>query len=313
MAEQWIPAKLALEIVKDERSLIDRLRTDLLTTRARMIKSKFETVEGRPVGPGFWEIDPYFSFKADWDRGDFTNCIDGELDVDVYGLEIELSGILDMMPFEQRGLVLRSISVAGNRDWISARDAYAICFDSRSPNKAGSWLIEQASLGFLVARAVQAERVPRVSGSKPKWVGREWDVPAWFWEKCRSRNATTSWPDGRFSVQGADAFGQDNMVLRDVHFHKPTLEAALVNEVTPVAGPHENVEQENNRGRRPTYDWHTACSSVWGMLLRSELIPEVQADVEKALIALLAKGDREPSESTVRPYAKIIFQEYLKA
>jgi hypothetical protein len=313
MAEQWIPAKLALEIVKDERSLLDRLRTDLLTTRARMIKSKFETLECKPVGPAFWEIDPYSNFKADWDRGDFTNCIDGELDVDVYGLDIELSGILDMVPFEQRGMVLRSISVAGNPDWISARDAYARCFDSRSPNNAGRWLIDQASLGFLVARAVQAERLPRVSGTKPTWIEREWDVPAWFWDHCRGRDTTSSWPEGRFSVQGVDAFGRGGMVLRGVHFHRPTLDAALTSEEKPVAEPAEIIEHENNRGRRPSYDWHTACSSIWGMLLRSELIPEVQADVEKALIAFLAKGDKEPSVSTVRPYAKIIFQEYSKA
>ncbi|KHS41597.1 hypothetical protein NJ75_04651 [Novosphingobium subterraneum] len=86
-----------------------------------------------------------------------------------------------------------------------------------------------------------------------------------------------------------------------------------MSEAKPVVEHGASIDNDNNRGRRPTYDWHTACSSIWGMLLRSELIPEVQADVEKALITLLAKGDKEPSVSTVRPYAKIIFQEYSKA
>jgi hypothetical protein len=45
-------------------------------------------------------------------------------------------------------------------------------------------------------------------------------------------------------------------------------------------------------------------------LHRGELIPETQADIELALIEVLTKGDIAPSESTVRPFAKPIWEEF---
>lgn len=66
------------------------------------------------------------------------------------------------------------------------------------------------------------------------------------------------------------------------------------------------------RGRNPTYDWPAATSAVWGSLHRGELIPATQAEIETALIAYLTDGDKSPSESSVRPYAKPIWLEFQK-
>ena len=45
---------------------------------------------------------------------------------------------------------------------------------------------------------------------------------------------------------------------------------------------------------------------------RGEFKPKVQADNELAKIKSLTVGDKEPSESTVRPYASAIWLEYKK-
>lgn len=66
-------------------------------------------------------------------------------------------------------------------------------------------------------------------------------------------------------------------------------------------------------GRRPKYDWPASCLAVFGLIHRGDLKPENQAEVERALIAHLSDENGGPSESTVRPYAKMIWEESLKA
>ena len=70
---------------------------------------------------------------------------------------------------------------------------------------------------------------------------------------------------------------------------------------------------EAQRGRKPKYDWPAATLAVFGLIYRGELKPEIQADIERALIDHLSHGDNAPSESTVRPYAKLVWEEYSKA
>ncbi len=67
------------------------------------------------------------------------------------------------------------------------------------------------------------------------------------------------------------------------------------------------------RGRKPKYDWPAATLAIFGMIYRGDLKPELQADIERALIDHLTLGDSAPSESTARPYAKLIWDEYSKA
>ena len=67
---------------------------------------------------------------------------------------------------------------------------------------------------------------------------------------------------------------------------------------------------KSNAGRKPKYDWDKASNEIWGKIYRGELFPKKQADIESALIEYLAKGDEEPGESTVRPYARRIWIEF---
>ncbi|WP_373492493.1 hypothetical protein [Parasphingorhabdus sp.] len=62
-------------------------------------------------------------------------------------------------------------------------------------------------------------------------------------------------------------------------------------------------------GRKQSYNWSEASTAIWGQIYRGELMPNKQADIEKALIEFLRSGDTEPGESTVRPFARIIWKE----
>jgi len=313
MVEQWIPTKQALEIVDDERAIMQRLSTGLVKSRAKMLWSNAGKFADKRVEADFWEVDRYSEFNANWETGDFSKCLDGEGDVYAFSVTIELTGILAMLPFEERASTARSLSVAGNSEWLSAKDAQTLCFDSHSPMSIGAWIIAQGKLGFVTARAVQAE-LRRVANSDGfEWLEREWDVPVWFWDSCtKSTSSNQSWATGRFTSTGRTPMGSGVLTLNGVYFHKRAFFELLGKPLveTPEL-PLADTEQ-SKRGRKPYYDWPVAMSTVWGRLLNSEWSPKVQAEVEQALISALRVGDKEPSESTVRPFAKAIFEEYSK-
>lgn len=68
----------------------------------------------------------------------------------------------------------------------------------------------------------------------------------------------------------------------------------------------EGRETEPNKkpGPKP-YDWLKATNAVWGQIYRGELIPEKQADIERAL----AEVERVKGDTTARPYARPIWRE----
>jgi hypothetical protein len=170
-------------------------------------------------------------------------------------------------------------------------------------------IIEQARLGFVVARAVLAQCERHTSRSQLAWEEREWDVPTWFWSDfIGARSSFEEWGVGQFSGSGVAGGVNCTITLSGVHFHRPSLEAFLG--LTDEAGPPET--QTSKRGRTPTYRWPETVSAIWGQIYRGDLKPKFQADIEKAMIKLLGPPDASAGESTVRPYAKIVFDEFLK-
>lgn len=314
MTEQWIPARKAFEIIPDERALIARLRSGLLIARGDVSTSESKAPVFGTIRPEFWLHDPFFDFQSNWESGDFTNSLNGDDSVDALNVCIALTGLLEMVAFEDRGLLTRRLSVAANAEWMTAQSTQALLFTTPiNPKSAGRWILEQARFGFVIARAVQAQcRIGAPSG-KWSWEEREWDVPTWFWTNFTSEQTSVQdWGMGRFSGHGRTPQGSGSITLTGLHFHKATIEALLGLNGAAASQPAGNAAAESKRGRRPTYDWHVASSTIWGRLHRGDLKAKTQADIEQAFIAVLSRGGQEPSESTVRPYAKTIFEEYIK-
>lgn len=315
MAEQWIPAHKALEIVKNEVAIVSALRSGSIKANAALISATDLRYARNPVRADFWEFHRNSNFTADWQAGHFSNICDQTIEVHVNGVTIELTGILKMINADERGLVARSLSVAGNPDWLSSLEARRLCYAVVNPISAATWLLEQARLGFVSARAVKAEMKRAISDDHCIWAEREWDIPVWFWESfTKQLESHQNWETGRFSGRGRAPDGSGEMVLSGVYFHAQTLRLLIGQEDHRPDNEPRAADEPERRGRKPQYDWPAAVSAIWGKLYRNELLPlpRTQADIERAMIEVLRVGDKEPSESTVRPYAKCIFEELEK-
>ena len=253
MVEQWIPARKAFEIIQDQRALEERLKTGLQRAKAELLMSESQTLSNADIPSGFWQHDVYYDPRFDWNSGDFVGRIDGAEEVNAMGVKLALTGVLEMVAFERRGLLARSLSVAGSKEWLTALEAKRLVYGDTTRNYhiAGDIIVEQARLGFIVAKAVLAQCQQQGDTAEWTWQEREWDIPAWFWSNfIEKATGAHDWTLGQFSGVGIAFKGICSIALSDVHFHRESVEAFL--------GVTETVEQsepsETRRGRRPTYE-----------------------------------------------------------
>ncbi len=308
MVEHWIPASKAIEIVQDKLALCSRLHAGLISARADLLIIDHKEEREAAIPRGFWWAEGHAALVQDWRSGDFETWIDQKVQCKAFGVTLALSQVLEMIAFEKRALIARSLSVAGDPDWISARDARRIALQHSNTSQAGEKIIELAKLGFVAGRAVLLEAYrssPVVD--EVVWEQREWNIEPWFWKGFTlSQRSKQNWDLGKFSGSGDGPTAIHYVMLSGVYFHRASL-AALEGPKAP-----EPEVEKAKRGRKPEYDWAKASSEVWGKLYRGDLKAQNQADIELALIESLTVGDKSPGESTVRPYAQPIWEQYVK-
>lgn len=135
-------------------------------------------------------------------------------------------------------------------------------------------------------------------------------MPLWFWRDFNDvRKAIYQWDLGKVRGEARRDGEAQRIQLQDLHFHR----SGLINLGLAPSTKADEPAHESKRGRRPHYDWPAASLAIFGLIYRGDLKPETQADIERALIGHLTKGDNSPSESTVRPFAKQIWDEYSRA
>jgi hypothetical protein len=143
-----------------------------------------------------------------------------------------------------------------------------------------------------------------------KWDEREWDIPTWFWSNFTGYGTSRlNWELGKFAGTGVAQHRRQKITLSGVYF----LRSSLLPVPVPGEAKSPDIGSNGKRGRQRAYDWEAAVAAVWGAIYRGEFIPDNQAAIERELQRRLANGDREPSESAVRPFASRIWSEIQKA
>lgn len=317
MSHEWIKAALALEYVSDDLldysarlRICERAHAGLIAAKAERIIWSGKEERDRLIGKGFWWAEGREALNQDWCAGDFSTWIDQRVKVQAFGVSFDFTALSELVPADKQAAALRRISVIADEDWISASDLFRAMSTKGGPFAAK--LLEACQLGQIAGRAMRAKRFRRGGLSEPDhhiWGAIEWDIPLCFWRDfVTSDHAKIDWRLDKFSGRGGNKHHFEDIELQGVHFHR----SGLINLGIEEA-PIETGRVDANRGRRPKYDWPAASLHIFGLINRGDFKPECQADIEKALIEHLAEGDDAPGESTVRPYAKLIWEENLKA
>jgi hypothetical protein len=148
----------------------------------------------------FWWAEGREALQADWTSGDFSTWIEGNTDYKAFGVEFGLDGVIEMLPAYQRAIVARSLSVASNPNWVTAKVSRRITYERMgfNPTIAGQAFVELGRQGFVSARAVMAEcYADHYLGQYLMWSAHERDVPNWFWTNfTESGNSQPNWEFG---------------------------------------------------------------------------------------------------------------------
>jgi len=317
MPHEWIKADLALKYVSDEffdtaarRRICERAHGGLIAAKAERIIWQGREESEHLIGKGFWWAEGGEALEQDWQSGDFSTWIDQKIEVKAFGVSFDFGALSELVPSDMKADALRRVSVAGHEDWISAAQVHSAVIARGNPMHATAVLAEASRLGQFGARAMRASFEARIDGSVRAWSAIEWDVPLWFWKDFADvRKGVFEWHLGKVRGEGRLNGVFTRIQLQGVYFHKSGLTSLGM-----AAGSVPFVtEPESKRGRRPKYDWPATSLAIFGHIYRGDLKPESQADIERALISHLTQGDVVPSESTVRPYAKQIWEEFSKA
>ena len=320
MAHDWIRAALALRYVAGDQSeyearlrICERAHAGLIGAKADVVVWQGQEERDRSIPKDFWWAEGNEALEQDWQAGDFATWIDQKIEVKAFGVSFDFTALSDLVPTEKKAAALRSISVIGEDEWISSGELYQLLLGKYGPSGKARLALESAlSLGQISGRALRATRYrsPLRDEERAVWGAVEWDVPLSSWQDFTSSKETKfDWAIGTLSWRLSNNQGAERMEVQGLHFHR----SGLINLGLVDSGEGATGSAEGKRGRKASYDWRAACTAIWGQIHRGELIPENQAQVERAFQVLLTKGDKEPSESTVRPYAREIWEEYSKA
>lgn len=317
MLKEWIKAHLALRYVAQDGyelpailRICERAHSGLIAAKADNLLWGDRQANNVVIPKDFWWAEGQEALEQDWRIGDFATWIDQKVEVKAHGVSFDFLAISDLVPAGEQGIAMRTISVVGDDDWLSAADVLSLMFSKTGSGDAERTILEACRTGQIAGRAMRASgegaSLPR--GAKNAWARIEWDIPLWFWRGFTDpQKSSQNWQLGIARGRGQGPSGPDLIELQGIHFHRSGLANLGLDVVDTPTSP------QTPRGRKPTYDWQEAQTAIWGQIYRGELIPENQAQIERAIIGYLTEGDREPGESSVRPYAKIIWEEFSKA
>lgn len=311
MAEQWIPAAQALQIVQvppsyhDRMTICARARAGLIKSRARLFVRADERTANAELPASFWWAEGHEALEQDWVSGDFSTWIDRTYHWQAFDVSFALRDLLELIPVERRALTAQSLSVVGMNGWISAREARTFAFDRAklNPMRAGDAIIDACQLGYISARAVLMRRTDGKQSDRWNLEEREWDVPQWYWDEFTGSGANSQdWERGIFAGLGSGPNGSCSITLTGVYFLSETLNVLLPRSV--AAAPLATAPTTKPGGRPRKEWWDDLWCAVWGQVYRGDLTPKRQADIEKAMLDWATANGHEISESVIRPAAR---------
>jgi hypothetical protein len=306
MAEHWISAETALALVKDRIAICTRAHFGLVKAKARLLVSSAGQKEHASVPDWFWWAKGNEALDQNWHTGDFETSIRAKYRVTAFGVTFALSGILDMLPAEKRAELKRSLTVAGNAAWITAREALRHTIETwkLSEPKAQALLIESGRLGQVQSRALLAQL--SVGDDRAKgwaWEEHEWDVADFFWQSVDDMrlHQDFDWSLGRYRGLVQTDGDIRHIELSGLYFLRASLPEPGNKQAAIAPAP------TGAGGRPPASFSEEMISAIWALIYQGDFKPRSQAEIERKMLDWSAEREFSLSESSARSKAKLVW------
>lgn len=305
---EWIKASLALRYVAKSKGEIGaalaicrRAHSGALFTHAdRLVVDDRLTADTR-LPTDFWWAEGHSALTQDWEAGDFSTWIDQRKHLRAFDVSFDFVELCSLVPAEERAAALAEISVSGNPDWIAAREAVRLVLKLDGVVDSIQTIVEHCSTGRLVARAHRMTK-----RGAPNEARIEWDVPLWFWrELSPSSPAYELWAMDKTFGTGNRNGENVQITLQGLHFHRASLIALGVEGLSNA-----NASVPSRPGRPTEKFWEPMIAAIAGQILRGDLKPSRQAEIEAAMMAWLDDKGESASEASVRKRAKLLWDEW---
>lgn len=273
-----------------------------MRSKARLFVRGGEKAEESIVPVDFWDPRAFTSFVQIWPSGDLRSRIGG-VDCQAFGVSFDLRGVLAALPAVEAAAATRSLSVAGNPEWLPAKAALRFAIEKLGarPDLAGEMLIDQSRLGLASARAILMQG--STTGARGQWTQevREWDVPTWVWEDfLDDASSDFEWELGRLSVKLKGR--RDLLTLSGLHFSLGSLKAML---------PPDSAKAEYAKalsGRPAAEFWDDLWCAVWGDVYRGDLQPKTKAEIARAMLEWAITNGHDLSDSSAKSRARKMYE-----
>lgn len=277
MTPVWIEAALALNIASEGGSktaaihtICQRSHAGLIRSTARTLTTGKERQSNVGIPKKFWWAEGHDALEQNWVTGDFSTWLDGAVQLQAFGVRFALEDVLELLPIEKRAVAAKQYSVAGNADWLSAKDSCTKIAQQEAISyyMAGHKIIERARLGFVTARAVEM-RSTTEGRFYSENVEREWDVPTWFWlQYCDHEKSSQNWETGKFKGRSYASLSPRSVELSDVHFLKST----IISQSNPTSGDTTAPEHRPDLSNAELERWWDSMAGARDSLSQDQLL-----------------------------------------
>ena len=312
MTQEWILARDALRFVgaslglhRAKTVICRRAHQGRLATKAVHYKEGPEQKEDCILPASFWWAEGQEALDQDWGTGDFSTWIKKTTHLQAFDVAFDFVELCNLVPASDRATAMAEISVAGNPEWLTAREASRLVLRLDGVVSSLQAIVEYCRTSHVVARAFRMEMKHRMRGEGIIDTKIGWDVPLWFWRDFMADDPPYElWANDR-AVGVGDRNGEGVIVtLQGLHFHRKGLEMMGVPKAKVDVQP-----KTTPSGRPPNKYWEPLISAICGQLYRGDLKPKQQADIEKAMHEWLNERQESASEASVRKRSRYLWDE----
>lgn len=185
---------------------------------------------------------------------------------------------------------------------ISARDAAEAMWPGKKPAPVPNAVTKRAEEGIVNAWADLLTKQGQSGKAKiPKC-----PVPVEFWG---GRAMIPDWESGDFTAQVHQNGSEQEWRAFGVTFERSQIMVMAPPNAGTIASPKQATNKNSSKSGRPAgTDWEAVMIELARQLYEGELIPRVQADVEKAIADHLSADGVSMSESTIREHARPLWK-----